>query len=833
MKDVQAKHGAVLHLGRCGENRALRVWFDVCEWQRLYGEGTVQLIHQRNGDTNPYRCHITVNGGMVSWVVTNADVAVAGKGRAELQYHVDDVLVKSDIYTTNTTRSMSTAGPVPPEPEEGWVQEVLNASVVADHAASAAQGSAQTAEGWAHDAESSAQMARGAASQAQSEASQAQSAADQAQSAAQTAAMDAANAAAPLAAQQAVAEAENRLVGYQANAANSAQSALQSEQNAAQSAQAAASSEEETERMAQAADVAKNEAEKAEKNAKNAKSAAETAKNAAETAAGEAKTSADNAYDSALTAGACLLNTESYMQKAQSSADRAESAAERAESAGIQSDWNQNDSAADDYVKNRPFYRTSTPVYEEYQLLPERMITFDGQVAAFTYPVDVPTGRCTVFWGGSQYECDPVVTDGGFYLIQPDVFTIEYSAGGAFKVTALNRYDQLVLKITSLRVAGYEVVKLPNEYLDADYIKEVAGEHGGGDSVQSDWNQNDSNAAGYIKNRPFYDGSVVILPETTLVFEDDGFFYQPISGEFDIKPGETYIVNWNGVEYECVTDYDGESIYLEGMGDVAYINYFPDDDPPHIEVFDNEAGTVTVSISTDGIAKLPNKYLDADYIKEVSRDDAHIKEVVNEDYIKEVASEDYIKGVVNEDYIKEAVGEAEYIAPDWDQNVETAAGYIKNRPFYTEGRGEVLPETDFDLDGGFHCDTNPAKTTLVAGETYTIRVYTDEYSVVRDVVCTEIQRDEFMEGVETWQVLEVVEPDYGTHILVGFLHSKYIGDYWALIESDDGLTGTVYVEINQNVVIHKLPDKYLDMTAEVWTFELEDGSTVTKQVMVK
>lgn len=128
MKDVQAKRGAVLQLGRCGENRALCVWFDVCEWQRLYGEGTVHLLHQRNGDTSPYPCQISVDGGMVSWVVTSADVAVAGKGRAELQYHVDDVLVKSDIYTTSTTRSMGMAGPVPPEPEESWVAQVLDAA---------------------------------------------------------------------------------------------------------------------------------------------------------------------------------------------------------------------------------------------------------------------------------------------------------------------------------------------------------------------------------------------------------------------------------------------------------------------------------------------------------------------------------------------------------------------------------------------------------------------------------------------------------------------------------------------------------------------------------
>lgn len=128
MREVHATLGKDIRLGRRGESHARCVMFDVSEWQSLYGEGAVHLLHQRNGDESPYPCQISVDGGCVCWVVTGADVAVAGKGRAELQYHVGDTCVKSDIYNTNTVRSMSDAGEVPPEPQQGWVAQVLDAA---------------------------------------------------------------------------------------------------------------------------------------------------------------------------------------------------------------------------------------------------------------------------------------------------------------------------------------------------------------------------------------------------------------------------------------------------------------------------------------------------------------------------------------------------------------------------------------------------------------------------------------------------------------------------------------------------------------------------------
>ena len=75
-------------------------------------------------------------------------------------------------------------------------------------------------------------------------------------------------------------------------------------------------------------------------------------------------------------------------------------------------------------------------------------------------------------------------------------------------------------------------------------------------SVQSDWNQNDSTALNYIKNRPFYTGEpveTVLVEETTASFADAGGLYiAEFPSTFEATVGDTYTVNWDGTKYECV-----------------------------------------------------------------------------------------------------------------------------------------------------------------------------------------------------------------------------------------------------------------------------------------
>ena len=81
---------------------------------------------------------------------------------------------------------------------------------------------------------------------------------------------------------------------------------------------------------------------------------------------------------------------------------------------GVQSDWNQNDETAPDYVKNRPFY-TGNPV--ETVLVEESTVSFaasDGiYVGELESTFSATVGETyKVYWDGTAYECTCVSLEG-------------------------------------------------------------------------------------------------------------------------------------------------------------------------------------------------------------------------------------------------------------------------------------------------------------------------------------------------------------------------------------------------------------------------------------
>lgn len=166
MNEILVKSGVEIDLGKRGEHLARCIVFDISGWQKTYGDGSVHLLHQRNGDKAPYPCVVETDGTFVRWLLSETDVDVAGRGRAELQYFVDEARVKSETWNTRTNRSMNNEGPIPEEPAENWLNTMLqlgtetqeNAEIAEQHAESAEQ-SAESAEQSAAEAKSSAQNA--------------------------------------------------------------------------------------------------------------------------------------------------------------------------------------------------------------------------------------------------------------------------------------------------------------------------------------------------------------------------------------------------------------------------------------------------------------------------------------------------------------------------------------------------------------------------------------------------------------------------------------------------------------------------------------------------
>ena len=120
-----ANHSTPIDLGRQGENLARIIEIDISAWRAEFGEGTVQLLHQRPGDSAPYPAAVEQAGDVVRWAITSADTARVGYGAAQLLFYAGDVLAKQCIYRTYVSPSLGQSAGEPPEAQQPWVERVL------------------------------------------------------------------------------------------------------------------------------------------------------------------------------------------------------------------------------------------------------------------------------------------------------------------------------------------------------------------------------------------------------------------------------------------------------------------------------------------------------------------------------------------------------------------------------------------------------------------------------------------------------------------------------------------------------------------------------------
>lgn len=113
-----------LCIGKQGENAAKRIDFDLSPFAQ-YGNGTVQLLHQRSGDNVPYIVDVEQNGRTATWTVSDDDTAFSGYGRAQLNYYVGEVLAKSVVFTTYCEKSLTdeTSAPADVKSDLGLIAE--------------------------------------------------------------------------------------------------------------------------------------------------------------------------------------------------------------------------------------------------------------------------------------------------------------------------------------------------------------------------------------------------------------------------------------------------------------------------------------------------------------------------------------------------------------------------------------------------------------------------------------------------------------------------------------------------------------------------------------
>lgn len=111
-------------LGHYKEDNAVRLRFDLTGFEKDFPGGKVRCFAQRHGETTRYPVELTIDDNSAYWTVTESDVSIPGNGRCELEWRVDDTVVKSEIYGTMVLDSLKD-GPEPPDAAgKAWYEKI-------------------------------------------------------------------------------------------------------------------------------------------------------------------------------------------------------------------------------------------------------------------------------------------------------------------------------------------------------------------------------------------------------------------------------------------------------------------------------------------------------------------------------------------------------------------------------------------------------------------------------------------------------------------------------------------------------------------------------------
>lgn len=286
-----------------------------------------------------------------------------------------------------------------------------------------------------------------------------------------------------------------------------------------------------------------------------------------------------------------------------------------------QDDWSQNDSTAADFIKNKPFGEEKTDtltwdgntdgkegiaatadganvtIYKVHEYIPitegawvSFTISFlnagklmslvktsddlSGMVELFDHGARVGAGFIYISDGQEKFNTTEVLPAGVWFAKQAQdennmVYVSSFTIRDCACFTSIKTLDETYIPDTIARTSDIPEVPVTSvNGMTGDVVVE---------QVQADWNQNDSTAPDYVKNRLFYASDPIItevLHKATLDFSVQTFggvtaglhFFDT---EITLKAGCLYKVNWNGIVYEV---YSFESNGQVLLGDISTVD---------------------------------------------------------------------------------------------------------------------------------------------------------------------------------------------------------------------------------------------------------------------
>lgn len=333
---------------------------------------------------------------------------------------------------------------------------------------------------------------------------------------------------------------------------------------------------------------------------------------------------------------------------------------------GVQSDWNQNDSAELDFIKNRPFYTETN----ETVFLPSGQYTIvtaqtrasgpaveavEAIIATFT---NAPTDgqQCRITFDSNTYTETAIDSRGEITLgysnydgTKPYFVFYEEADGSSVILCGVPESD---VGVHTIEIVGMQqtIHKIPEQYLPK------------AQTIQSDFAEIYTESPSFISRRPFYKTA---YPEATPVFSDDMVKTTCFSGDvefmdmsnpdypvqvafYPLIPGQTYKVTVTGIDDPTIQKtYNLVDNEATGYEKVQLI-----DSSQEIGIFQSYQQFEGLTLSIGTMALSYGKY--------------HV-EIYGYTYVTKFLSPDYLPKSAQ---------------PDWNETDQLTFSHIKNRPFY-------------------------------------------------------------------------------------------------------------------------------------------------------
>lgn len=130
LKEYENYEWQYVPLGHQMEDETRAVIYDISDWITELGNGVVNIAVLRPGEIVPYLAsNVSVTDGIITWVLTQTETAVAGEGLCEIRYYPTGSsgeytdLAKSKLFRTMVEKSLTTTGE-PPLPPTDWLEQI-------------------------------------------------------------------------------------------------------------------------------------------------------------------------------------------------------------------------------------------------------------------------------------------------------------------------------------------------------------------------------------------------------------------------------------------------------------------------------------------------------------------------------------------------------------------------------------------------------------------------------------------------------------------------------------------------------------------------------------